>query len=233
MDTKYEVFGNNAGFGYIGLDHGRGWVVAAFKGSNDTADWIEDIEGGEYSISSCEMSSGTSVGNVHSGFCKYYTNLADLGIASDYLALLEAYPSYLPVITGHSLGATAAVLLAYDIGTLSGGSSLPLLYTFGLPRVGNYDFSLQVAQVTQGAYRLTHNRDMVPHLPKCCAGCSTSSRCPYHTATEVFYKGDVDIGESYAICDGSGEDSSCSNGQLDYSTSDHCEYYGDICGECY
>ena len=39
-------------------------------------------------------------------------------------------------------------------------------------------------------------------------------------------------GSSYTICDGSGEDNSCSNGQVDLSASDHCDYFGGICGTC-
>lgn len=239
IDT-YEVpddgpFSNNRGFGYVGVDHANAWVLGVFKGSNDTADWIQDFTGGEFDFKTCTLPSGTTTaGNVHDGFCEYYSDLGELKMATDFVAAVQS-TGYTPVVTGHSLGAAAAVLMAYDVYEASSGEISPTVYTFGLPRVGDHTFSEGLSSRVTAAYRLTHDRDVVPHLPKCCPGlgkCGTGSACPYHTATEIFYKEDMSEGSSFTVCDGSGEDPSCSNGQVDLSSSDHCEYFDGICGTC-
>ena len=227
-------FSNNAGFAYLGVDSARELVIASFKGSNDTADWIQDFIGGEFDFSSCALLSGASVGTVHSGFCKYYVDLAKLGLAADFVALSRAHPTFRAVSTGHSLGATAAVLLAYDAYALSGGDVVPTLYTYGQPRVGDYSFSQELASRVATSYRLTHWRDTVPHLPLECPFGVKLRSCPYHAATEIFY---VEDSSSYTVCDGSGEDGSCSDQfVVDYVVSDHCSYLessiGSICGTC-
>jgi len=227
-------FSNNKGFAYIGVDTDRELVIASFKGSNDTADWIEDIEGLEFNFRSCTLASGTASGTVHNGFCSYFVGLADLGLTADFVALAGQYPTFTPVVTGHSLGAAAAVLMAYDVYGLSNGAVKPTLYTYGQPRVGDYTFSQELAEHVTASYRVTHWRDVVPHLPFACPSYSTSRACPYQTETEVFYTEDS---SSYTICDGSGEDPECSDQfGIKYSSSDHCSYFesatGGICGAC-
>ena len=64
------------------------------------------------------------------------------------LELAAANPTYTVVITGHSLGAAAAALAAVDYYEQTGGSKA-VLYTFGQPRVGDYDFAKTVNKHTQ------------------------------------------------------------------------------------
>lgn len=228
-------FSNNVGFAYLGIDTARELVIASFKGSNDTMDWIHDIEGGEFDFSSCALRSGDSVGTVHSGFCAYYQGIAALGVAEDFVTLARSYPSYTAVSTGHSLGATAAALLAFDAYGLSTGSVAPALYTYGMPRTGDHEFAVELGTRASPSFRLTHWKDTVPHLPLVCPFAVTLSGCPYHTATEIFY---VEDSSSYTVCDGSGEDSSCSYQFPVVVTdgNDHCSYFegtiGSICGDC-
>ena len=40
-----EVTHGDHAFAFIGVDTRRQWVVAAFKGSNQTADFIDDLDG--------------------------------------------------------------------------------------------------------------------------------------------------------------------------------------------
>ena len=77
----------------LGVDSARELVVAAFKGSNDTADWVQDFSGGEFDFSSCALPSGESVGTVHAGFCEYYVDIAELGLVADFVALAQAHPT--------------------------------------------------------------------------------------------------------------------------------------------
>jgi len=74
------------------------------------------------------------------------------------------------------------------------------LITFESPRVGNKEFSSFINQVFPLTVRITHHRDIVVHLPP-------ESFAFRHVPNEVFFKKDSD----YKVCDGSGEDKSCSD----------------------
>ena len=54
------------------------------------------------------------------------------------------------------------------------------------------------------AFRVTHYKDPVPHLPLEAMGF-------HHTAREVYY---AQWNNDYTVCDGSGEDGGCSNKHL-------------------
>uniref|UniRef100_A0A7S4BAZ7 Fungal lipase-type domain-containing protein n=2 Tax=Chrysotila carterae TaxID=13221 RepID=A0A7S4BAZ7_CHRCT len=131
-------------------------------------------------------------------------------------------------MTGHSLGGAAAALMAYDVYEYSRGRAAALLYTYGMPRVGDFEFAKALNARVANAYRIVHARDIVPHLPPCVGllGCSQGKAMPHHTATEVFYPNAMRSGDNFTICDGSGEDSHCSNGVAHISVSDHCSYFG-------
>lgn len=58
-------------FGYIGVSDAERLVVAAFKGSNETEDFITDAEGPFRYRFSCAPDDGgdVSLGKTHHGFC--------------------------------------------------------------------------------------------------------------------------------------------------------------------
>ena len=89
------------------------------------------------------------------------------------------------------------------------------------PRVGNQAFALATSL---RQWRVTHNRDIVPHLPEQFLGF-------HHTPTEVFYRNTSHRG---VICDGSGEDAVNGANQFTgpfLSVYDHEHYYGVPIGE--
>lgn len=117
-------------------------------------------------------------------------------------------------ITGHSLGAAMAGLCAFDLQALGYSVSG---YSFGQPRDGDSTYASTFQErVPLGTwYRVVHYADIVPHLPPELVGF-------HHTSQEVWYTEDS---SSFKVCDGSGEDSSCSD-SLDFPTSvsDHLHY---------
>ena len=127
---------------------------------------------------------------------------------------------------GHSAGGAVATLLAYELakGLLSldsggGGKALGLvgLYTFGSPRVGNDKFADDFREVGVPHARVTHYRDVFPHLPERVLGYE-------HAVREVYYNEDS---SEYRICDEEdGEDDTCSNecGARCKSVEDHMRY---------
>lgn len=125
-------------------------------------------------------------------------------------------------ITGHSLGAAMAALCAWDLH--HSGFRVNTMYTFGEPRVGNTDFYTAFKAAMPGVMnRVTHYKDIVPHLPMEIMGF-------HHVATEVWYD---EANTSHKVCDGSGEDPTCSDSVLGDSIEDHLYYMGmHISGLC-
>lgn len=76
--------------------------------------------------------------------------------------LTSAYPLYSVKTTGHSLGAALATLTQMDL--IKNGYSA-VNYNFGQPRVGDASFSSFATSKTLGSFRVTHNKDTVPHVP--------------------------------------------------------------------
>lgn len=146
------------------------------------------------------------------------------------------------MVTGHSLGGTAAALFAYDIYETSASrlassaaARRPRLLTFGQPRLGDYAFSRALMARVSSAERVVHRHDIVPHVPFCVGAgdCYTGAGDPYHFGPEVWYTGSVSAGANYTECDGGGEDFNCSNSIFPaFSAADHCLYFGHICGGC-
>merc|ERR1712224_712837 len=70
-------------------------------------------------------------------------------------------------LTGHSLGASMAMIMAYRISWLVSSITRPTVYTFGQPRTGNAAFAQLVATRMPRSFRLVNDVDPVPHIPLC------------------------------------------------------------------
>ena len=226
-------------FAFIGVDQSREWIIGSFKGTNASlADLITDLKGFEFMKNGCASSDGSVVfpGRVHDGFCDYYKGFSDNSFAESFISLSDAHPTYRLVLTGHSLGAAAAVLMAYDITSRSPDKNISV-FGYGQPRIGNYEFSVGVSAKVHDLTRVVHGGDIVAHLPVCCSilesKCSTSDSCPYHISNEYWYDNKMTDINDFKTCNG-GEDNSCSK-VFDVSVDDHLYYYnwevGDHC--CY
>jgi hypothetical protein len=210
-------------FGFMGVDSTRKWVVASFKGTNGSiADFATDLSGGYFS-EDCIIDK-INIGKVHAGFCNYYKYLDSVGFSESLLELSKKYPKYPVVLTGHSLGAAAAMVVGTFL-EIKYNLSISI-YTFGQPRVGDYNFSDTVTKYVHDFWRVVHRKDMIAHEPFCCAifgECNKVATCPYHTDHEIFYPDDMAEGEDYRSCKGP-EDSKCNN-WVDLSIDDHLHYF--------
>jgi len=204
----------NAFIGYSTQDNS---VVLAFAGTNPLSikNWIDDIDFIKTKFDAC---SGCE---VHAGFYGTYLSVRSQ-IHSAFQGLQKAYPNATLSVTGHSLGAALTVHGALDLIDSYPTVKLSGVYSYGQPRTGNKAFEEYYTQrVTQASgqspWRVTHWRDPVPHLP-------LESWNFHHNPTEVFYDA---LNTGYKICDGSGEDSSCSDQFLvDVNVLDHLNYIG-------
>ena len=151
---------------------------------------------------------------------------------------IKKYPSYKVWVTGHSLGGALASFASTLIMFKSKKTKDNLmLYTFGQPRVGNYDYASAHDSLVPQSFRVTHYRDIVVHLPMCKDHpCSTQGKY-YHHGIEVYYGSEIMTKySSYEVCEGlpHNEDVSCSNSAwsrcypvfIKSCIDDHKQYFG-------
>ncbi|GAB4851241.1 hypothetical protein Ancab_030537 [Ancistrocladus abbreviatus] len=99
--------------------------------------------------------------------------------------------------------------------------------TFGQPRIGNAAFASYYSERVPNTIRVTNYHDIVPHLPPYYS--YFPRKTYHHFPTEVWlYKLEYEslIYTAERICDGSGEDPTCSRSVMGNSISDHLVYYG-------
>ena len=181
----------------------------AFRGSSNLDNWIADLSFKQ--VSAYPKCNGCE---VHGGFYDDWVALMP-GIVNETLRLHNEQPNAQLFVTGHSLGAALAVLSASEL-HYTQGLTITAVYTYGEPRVGNKAFKDFYNQGTHLSWRVTHNKDPVPKLPPTAFGFT-------HIQREVFYNEDS---SSYKVCDGSGEDKTCSDSTLSTDVNDHLSYLG-------
>lgn len=219
------VFQNKSMQVIVGSNKGN--VVVAFRGTSNLQDFLIDInfpKTREYpKCTGCL---------VHEGFYNSWLSVRDPVIA-EAQRLVKLEPTAKVFVTGHSLGAALAALCAADLGANTNSYGIPIegVYTYGQPRVGNEDFAKFYSNGTRVSWRLTHWRDLVPHLPPQDKFVGIFNF--KHSGTEVFYNEDASV---RTLCDGTGEDEKCSD-QFGFfeslSISDHLEYLNiSIAGSC-
>lgn len=122
-------------------------------------------------------------------------------------------------VSGHSLGGSLASLAAsYIIGTKEVAGSRVKLITYGEPRTGNKDYAHAHDGQLAFSFRVTHNRDVVPHVP------NENFLGYYHNKFEVFYREGMAENAKFTIC--GEEDKNCSDGlMITTSIKDHLHYF--------
>jgi len=215
---------NTACSGFVGYDpyanEGKGSIIVSFTGTDPLKiqNWIDDLD--FFQITPTDYVAAGCVGcKVDRGFYYTYRSVRPY-VRAAVAQFRQKYPKAPLEITGHSLGGASAVHALVDL--YLAGHTASLIYTFGQPRVGNPDFAIWYRNLFKKVthYRVTHRFDPVPHLPTITGPIGGFQ----HVPTEVYYKGASD--GSYKICDGSGEDQSCSNEHLDLLLTDHLYYVG-------
>lgn len=136
------------------------YLVLAFRGTEKKiSDWLTDAR----CVPTVEGKS-----KVHTGFLEAFTKNRDAHertvekAVEDILALPEAKDDNgapLPLfVTGHSLGGALALLATKLVAPNVDGAC----YTFGAPRIGNYEY---FRQLKTPVYRVVNSSDIVPRVP--------------------------------------------------------------------
>ncbi|KAL2610682.1 hypothetical protein R1flu_029255 [Riccia fluitans] len=164
---------------------------------------------------------------VHSGFYSAYHNTTlREGVVKGVQAILATRDDLGTIVTGHSMGGAMASLCALDLAANFGLKDLKVI-TFGQPRIGNSIFAAAYYALVPNTVRMTHNHDIVPHLPPYYT--LLGEKTYHHFATEVWiFK--IQVGrlqyEFEEVCDSSGEDPDCSRSVMVNSITDHLQYLG-------
>jgi len=193
-----------------GVDVGDRSIVVSFEGSHNIQNWITNLKIKKADWT--ELPGAPKDALVHRGFLSAYQAVQKI-VEEDVTDLVDKYPDFDVYVTGHSLGGALAALGALDLTVLRPG--IPAhVYTFGSPRVGNDAFQLYFQSKIVNSIRVVHEKDIVPHLP--------FRFLAYHHVPREVWEHDG----KYKVCNGSGEDASCSDSVLLPNTSDHAHYMG-------
>ena len=146
-------------YGYVGYNEGSQEIVISFRGSDNIANWIVDLD-------AVQVPFGDYPGVlVHAGFNAGYSGVQAQVTKAVKTILSQNCPSCTNAIcTGHSLGAALAGFCAMDMAiNMELNTSL---INFGMPRIGNEAFATLWTQHVKGvSWRFVHRHDIVPHLP--------------------------------------------------------------------
>ncbi len=132
------------------------YIVAAFRGTDEPADWLDNINA---------LSMEGPIGRVHNGFQKALMDIWP-GMKSRIRAhRRDAVGRHLPLwLTGHSLGGAMATLAAAEL--IQADEPFFGVYTYGQPRVGDRGFARVFnVEAKSRFFRFQNNNDIVTRVP--------------------------------------------------------------------
>jgi hypothetical protein len=156
--TLTNVIENNGERAIVGAYTTNDFLFVAFRGSTNIENWIDNVQ---FSFT-CPYESPNLC--VETGFYKVYSSMQE-AVTQSLLHLVQYYGIKNVVVTGHSLGAAIATLMAYDLYISNTFDKISLI-TFGSPRVGNEAFVSDIVNKSISSLRITHAYDIVPHVPQ-------------------------------------------------------------------
>ncbi|KAJ1933259.1 hypothetical protein FBU59_006089, partial [Linderina macrospora] len=172
VDLHWSI-GTPASTGYIAHNPSSKEIFLVYRGSYTVEDWLEDF-------TFLQVPSPLTVPGslMHTGFLFAYSSM-DSKVKATLQGLLNAYPDYTLIVTGHSLGAGEAAVAATDF-AITKPEWIPRmkLITFGQPRVGNIVHAKWLSQQKFPIFRVVNRGDPVPHVP-------TIAMNYYHEAQQV------------------------------------------------
>ncbi|KAI9123061.1 hypothetical protein K1719_005950 [Acacia pycnantha] len=211
--------------GFVGKSKDPDAIIIAFRGTQESSiqNWVEDLFWKQLDINYPGMSDAM----VHLGFYHAYHNTT---LRPAILKALErakrVYGDTKIIVTGHSMGGAMASFCGLDLVVNQNAKDVQVM-TFGQPRVGNAAFASYYSKLVPNTIRVTKGHDMVPHLPPYYY---YFPRKTYHHFPREVWLHNIGLGSLVyrieQICDGTGEDPSCSRSVSGNSILDHLYYYG-------
>jgi len=152
----WKELGKTGCTGFVAVDHTAKANVLAIRGSVSAANWAAD---GRWGLVPCPQYGGQG-SQCNDGYIAVWNDCKKPAMELMNKAMAK-YPNYQAVVTGHSLGATAAV---YAVADVRAKGKAAKLYTYGQPRAGNEQFSKWFSE-QKGNYRITHTTDPICNAP--------------------------------------------------------------------
>ena len=201
--------------GFTGVLGTSKTIYVVFRGSSSLLNWIDDAE----IIKDPYLSYPECGCQVHHGFYRSALNVKNATIESVF-SLQRKYKDYDVVATGHSYGAAVAQIMAMELEKVGIET---MVYNYGQPRTGDEKYADFVNTVIKEYVRVTHDRDVVPHVPP------IEGFEYYHSCGEVF-ENSAGILEQCSEIDC--EDPKCADRYNMYETNadDHSIYLGHVVG---
>ncbi|KQJ95040.1 phospholipase A1-Ibeta2, chloroplastic [Brachypodium distachyon] len=157
---------------------GRRDIVVALRGTCTVLEWADNVRAAlvpahHKDSSSSSSSSSPAPGKVECGFWSLYNTPADASpetslssaVVSEIRKLLQKYEGeeISITVTGHSLGAALAVLIADELtSAVCPGGPPVAVFSFGGPRVGDGEFAARVEAQGARVLRVVNAHDVVP-----------------------------------------------------------------------
>ena len=206
--------------GYLAYSVKERTLLVAFRGSESAWQVVKEV------LESLAVPKEQFLdGQVQSYFLRAFNRLW-AKMRGPFNRLRSRYPKYRVLVTGHSLGgAIASLASVYMIHESLVPRDRLVLYTFGMPRVGNYDYALQHSRLVPHSFRVVNGHDPVPHYP---VKLGTPSSSPYHHGLEVHYENAQSVDSEWKECRGMpfNEDFECGWSAVNHLLSDHFNYFG-------
>ncbi|KAI4354697.1 hypothetical protein L6164_003543 [Bauhinia variegata] len=155
---------------------GRRDVVIALRGTATCLEWLENLRAALTNLPAHMRGESEGTGNsmVENGFLSLYTSKTATSpslqemVREEVGRILQSY-GHEPLsltITGHSLGAALATLIAHDIATaFKGAAPMVTVVSFGGPRVGNEAFRTQLEKSGTKILRIVNSDDVITKVP--------------------------------------------------------------------
>ncbi|KAH6571019.1 hypothetical protein BASA60_007449 [Batrachochytrium salamandrivorans] len=167
-------------FAFTALNIPTHRIVVSFRGTRNLDNWIKDIT----TATPDSPFPGSPPGaKVHLGFLLAWEQIRE-EVLEEVNKLVQLYPEFDIVLTGHSLGGALTTMAAMDLITrLNLDPEKMTLFTINQPRTGNNHFAHWVASINFNmVLRVVNQNDLTPHLPPIFTGFS-------HHPTEIWIAG--------------------------------------------
>ncbi|KAK1356450.1 Lipase, class 3 [Heracleum sosnowskyi] len=159
---------------------GRRDIVIALRGTATCLEWAENMRDVLVQMPDEEANKGDangvqSISKVECGFLSLYKSTSgpqmpslSESVVSEIQRLVEMYKgeNLSITITGHSLGAAMALLVADELSSSSAANMPPIaVFSFGGPRVGNRGFANRLNSKNVKVLRIVNSQDVITRVP--------------------------------------------------------------------
>lgn len=149
---------------------GRRDIIIALRGTSTCLEWAENFRA---QLADINPTTTHGQAKVECGFLSLYKtrgahvpSLAE-SVIDEIKRLMELYKgeTLSITVTGHSLGAALALLVADDISTCAPDVPPVAVFSFGGPRVGNRGFADRIKTNNVKVLRIVNSQDVITRVP--------------------------------------------------------------------